>query len=85
MAKGKYVRSYTCAGVLPYTFQTAGALASGQSYAGVSGAIGTVKFGSIDYSDGTETFGLYAATGIKPFRIGKEQAESRGQFVMVVL
>ena len=84
-AKGNFVRSYLCAGTLPYTSETMAALTDGLPFNSNFGSIGKVKFGDIDYLNATEEFGLYAVTDIKPFKIGKEKAEPRDYFNIDIL
>ena len=84
-AKGDFVRSYVCAGTLPYNSETMAALTDGLPFNGIFGSIGKVKFGGIDYLNATEEFGLFAVTDIKPFKIGKDKAEPRDYFNIDIL
>ena len=45
------------------------------------GTIAKVKFGDIDYYNASDYFGLFAATEIKPFKIGNDLAASEGYFI----
>jgi hypothetical protein len=82
IAKGEFARSYICAGKLPYTSDTMTALPSDQDFTGNFGSIGKVKFGSIAYQEANENFGLYTVNGIKPFKVGKDEVESKDYFVV---
>ena len=68
-AKGTFAQSYVAAGVLPSTPLTDFLPDVGQ--AEDFGNIGKIKFGAVDLNSPND-FGLYAATEIKPFKIGKE-------------
>jgi hypothetical protein len=81
-AKGTFARSYVCAGVLPHAPLTdAMVLDVALPYDGGSGSIGKVKFGSVDFG-ATVDFGLFAATEIKPFKIGKTVAAPLDHFLI---
>jgi len=79
-AKGTFARSYIVAGTLPNTSLTSYLPGVGQTAS--TGYIGKVKFGNINYNDANDYFGLFAATEIKPFKIGKNLAVSKGMFVV---
>ena len=80
IAKGQFARSYICAGVLPQMpFVDSVLLDVGIPYAASSGTIGRVSFNRIDLDADTD-FGLYAASEIKPFRIGRIWAEPSEHF-----
>jgi len=78
--KGTFSRSYIVAGTLPDTSLTSYLPNVGQMAS--TGYIGKVKFGNINYDDADDYFGLFAATEIKPFKIGKSLAVSQGMFVI---
>jgi hypothetical protein len=83
--KGEFIRSYIGAGVLPVSPLTSASLPDiGLPQAGLSGTIGKVKFGGVSL-DTTVDFGLFAATEIEPFKIGKVLAESIQNFKIDVL
>jgi len=78
--KGTFSRSYIVAGTLPDTSLTSYLPNVGQMAS--TGYIGKIKFGNINYDDADDYFGLFAATEIKPFKIGKSLAVSQGMFVI---
>jgi len=84
--KAWFIRSYIGAGVLPVSPMTNAVLTSvGVPEVGLSGSIGKVKFGRIDFDTDTD-FGLYAATSIKPIKVGKITiSQSTGYFDFDVL
>ena len=85
-AKGEFARSYICAGVLPIAPLTESSLLDvALPYTTKSGVIGKIKFGNIDYVNASDDFGLYAASSIKPFKMGKETAQSQGYFKIEVV
>jgi hypothetical protein len=77
---GQFARSYVCAGVLPYTSATVADLPDMQPLVGEYGSIGQVRFGSVDYYNASEDFGLFAATEIKSFKVGKKPGQTAGYF-----
>jgi len=84
--KGQFARSFIGAGVLPVAPLTNDVLPNfGEPSVGIAGSIGRVKFGQVDYLDSTFDFGLYAATEIKPFKIGKTPAQTQDYFHVEVL
>ena len=85
VAKGMFARSYIGAGSLPSSPLTDSVqLSVGLPYNGSYGNIGKVKFGSVDFNNASQDFGLFAATDIRPFKIGKDKAQSQGYFLMEV-
>jgi hypothetical protein len=86
LVKGQFVRSFIGAGVLPVAPLTNDVLPNfGEPYVAIAGSIGRVKFGQVDYLDSAFDFGLFAATDIKPFKIGKIPAQTQDYFHVVVL
>jgi len=84
--KGQFIRSFITAGVLPVAPLTNDVLPNiGEPSVGIAGSIGRVKFGQVDYLDSTYDFGLYAATEIKPFKIGRTPGQTQGYFHVEVL
>jgi hypothetical protein len=81
-AKGEFARSFISAGYLPSSVETS-SLPSVDTSADF-GSIGAVKFGSVD-PDPTFEFGLFAVTDIKPFKIGKEPAQTEGLFQVEIV
>ena len=81
-----FIRSYITAGVLPVAPLTSDVLPNiGEPSVGIAGSIGKVKFGQVDYLNSTYDFGLFAATEIKPFKIGKSPAQTQDYFHVEVL
>lgn len=80
-AKGIFARSYIAAGTLPPSSMTNFLPDVGED-AGGGGSIVKVKFSGIDYDNASENFGLFAATTIKPFKVGKFLAQNQGFFVI---
>jgi len=78
--KGTFSRSYIVAGTLPDTSLTSYLPNVGQMAS--TGYIGKIKFGNINYDDAEDYFGLFAATEIKPFKVGRYPAVSQGMFVI---
>ncbi|MBN1844067.1 MAG: hypothetical protein JW810_00160, partial [Sedimentisphaerales bacterium] len=78
--KGRFVRGYVAAGTLPAAPLTAGLPAVGQV---LSGTIGKVKFGRVEYLSAAETFGLYAASAIQSVKIGND-SEAAGAYFEIL-
>ncbi len=72
---GVFASSYLLAGALPEVSLIANSALSAPWFA-PTGAIGSVKFGQINYTN-DEPFGLFAATAIKPFKVGNVLVESQ--------
>ncbi|MCF7956842.1 MAG: SBBP repeat-containing protein [Phycisphaerae bacterium] len=75
---GLFASSYLLAGTLPEVPLTFDSPYDKPYYADF-GSIGQVKFGDVNY-DSHEVFGLFAATSIKPFKIGKDTATPQNNF-----
>ncbi|MBN1846388.1 MAG: hypothetical protein JW810_11935, partial [Sedimentisphaerales bacterium] len=80
-AKGTFAGSYIAAGILPNSPLTTFLPDVGEDSV-EGGTIGKIKFAAIDYLNGGTAFGLYAATEIKPFKVGTELAQSQDDFVI---
>ncbi len=79
---GAFTSSYLLAGALPEVSLTADSALTAPWFA-PTGAIGSVKFGQINYTN-DEPFGLFAAIAIKPFKVGNVLVESREKFEITV-
>ena len=80
-AKGIFARSYIAAGTLPNSPLTNFLPNVGED-SNQGGTINKMKITEIDYLNNGNQFGLYAATEIKPFKIGKNLAQNQGDFVI---
>lgn len=80
-ATGLFARSYVSAGILPNSDATDHLPDVGETSG--FGTIGRIKFGSIDYYNAENYFGIFASTEAKPFKIGREIASPKGMFVII--
>ncbi len=79
-AKGMFSGSYISAGALPFspltnTLPNAGTFMD-------SGSVHKLKFGSIDYDNNGDPFGILAATEIKPFKVGRLVQGPQDDFII---
>ncbi len=81
-AKGQFARSFISAGYLPESPDTIGLPDAGQ--AADFGSISKVVFASKDPNP-TFDYGIFAVTEIKPFKIGKEPAQTDGFFKVEIV
>lgn len=79
--KGSFARSYVAAGTLPLSPLTQDYQFD---YPASNGTIAKVKFGAVDFQ-ANDNFGLYAATAIQSAKIGKNNAQSNGQFELEII
>jgi len=81
-AKGQFARSFISAGYLPESPDTIGLPDAGQAAA--FGSISKVVLASKDPNPAFE-YGIFAVTEIKPFKIGKEPAQTDGFFKVEIV
>jgi len=81
-AKGQFARSFISAGYLPESSDTIGLPDAGQ--AADFGSISKVVFASKDPNPAFD-YGIFAVTEIKPFKIGKEPAQTDGFFKVEIV